>query len=552
MFSLGVDSVRILAMQKPDNSLIERDNVTPEMVHELLVSIEKKEQELRQKDQEIEQLLTMIHLMRQKRFGRSSEAFNPEQLQIFDETQLDGLLKPDDEPEAESEQAVTTDAISAAPRKKPKRRPLPAHYKRIERIIDLSGEEKAAMGSDWVFIGYDSSEQLSVTPRQHYVIVTKRAKYAPVDESVADAEGGIRTAARPDQLIPKSIAHSSVIADAIGNKFIDGQPFYRQAKRYQGEGVDLSRQTMSGWVVQLIDPLAPLLTLLKRGLYEGPVLHLDETRFQVLGEADRENTQKSYMYVYKGGPPDKPVVWYDYADNKGSQVPIDFLFPDNESIPESASMVLVTDDYSGFNELAAHPAIKGHAACWAHTRRKYHEASQGRSKTASAFQMLGLISKLYQIERQVKDDTPEKKHIIRQQKAKPILDKIRHWLDKQLPRVTPKSDLGKAIRYTDKLWGKLTLYVTDGHIPIDNNPAENAIRPFVVGRKNWLHSGSPRGARASAMIYTLIETAKANQLEPRQYLEQLFEQLPKAKTEAALTDLLPQNYKNSAALRSGE
>ena len=468
-------------MQKPANALIEKDNITPEMVNGLLVSLGEKDQALKEKDETIDQLLTMIHLMRQKRFGRSSEAFSPDQLQIFDETELDRLLKPDEESEVDP---GPVEAAPVTPKKKPKRRPLPDHYQRIERIIDLPDDEKAAMGDDWVLIGYDQSEQLSVTPRQHYVIITRRARYAPVNESVAGAEAGIRTAPRPDQIIPKSIAHSSVIADAIANKFIDAQPFYRQAKRYQGEGVDLSRQTMSGWVVQLIDPLTPLLKLLKRGLYEGPVLHLDETRFQVLGEADRENTQKSYMFVYKGGPPDKPVVWYDYADNKGSRVPIDFLFADNEPIPESTSMVLVTDDYSGFNELAAHQAIKGHAACWAHTRRKYHEASQGRNKTASAFQMLGLIGKLYQIEKQIKDSSPEKKYAIRQEKARPILDKIRQWLDKQSPRVTPKSDLGKAVSYTDKLWNKLTLYITDGNIPIDNNPAENAIRPFVIGRKN--------------------------------------------------------------------
>jgi transposase len=159
--------------------------------------------------------------------------------------------------------------------------------------------------------------------------------------------------------------------------------------------------------------------------------------------------------------------------------------------------------------------------------------------------MLGLIGKLYQIERQIKDRSSEQKYQARQQKAKPILDKIRQWLDKQIPRVLPKSDLGKAIRYTDNLWGKLTLYITDGDIPIDNNPAENAIRPFVVGRKNWLHSGSPKGAKASAMIYTLIETAKANGIEPRHYLEQLFERLPKAKTDSELMALLPQNFKTS-------
>ncbi len=538
-------------MPETANPLFKKDNVTPERVRSLLSSLEQKDsllveqkQQLNEKDQEIEQLLTMIQLLRQKRFGRSSEAFNPDQLNIFDETQLDALLKPD-EADDEQEQEASADASPAIPKKRPKRRPLPTSYRRIEKIIDLPDEEKAAMGSDWVLIGYDTSEQLSVTPRQHYVLVTKRAKYAPVNDTVKGAELGIRTAPRQDQIIPKSIAHSSVIADAIANKFIDGLPFYRQAKRYQSEGVDLSRQTMSGWTVQLTTPLTPLMKLLKQYLYKGPVLHLDETRFQVLGETNRENTQKSYMYVYKGGPPDKPVVWYDYADNKGSQVPIDFLFPPGDDVPESTSMVLVTDDYSGFNALAAHPAMKGHAGCWAHTRRKYHEASQSRNKKAAAFQMLSLIGKLYKIERQIKDESPQQKTIIRQQQAKPILDKIRQWLDKQIPRVVPGTDLGKAIRYTDKLWSKLTLYISDGHIPIDNNPAENAIRPFVIGRKNWLHSGSPRGAKASAMIYTLIETAKANQLEPRQYLEQLFERLPKAKTEADLKELLPQNFKMS-------
>ncbi len=448
-------------MSENANPLIKKDNYTLDAVRELVSSLEHKDhllveqkQQLDKKDQEIEDLLAMVQLLRQKRFGRSSEAFNPDQLQIFDETQLDELLKQE---EPEEEHPVITDTTEDKPKKKPRRRPLPAAYQRIENIIDLSDEEKATMGSDWVFIGYDSAEQLSVIPRQHYVIVTKRAKYAPVNESVKGAEQGIRTAPRPDQIIPKSIAHSSVIADAIANKFIDGLPFYRQAKRYQAEGVELSRQTMSGWTLQLITPLTPLMKLLKRRLYEGPVMHLDETRFQVLGEADRDNTQKSYMYVYKGGPPDKPVVWFDYADNKGSQVPLDFLFPSDEKVPESTSMVLVTDDYSGFNALAAHPAIKGHAACWAHTRRKYHEASLGRNKNASAFQMLGLIGKLYQIERQVKDQPCEQKRSVRQQQAKPILDKIRQWLDKQLPRVTPKSDLGKAIRYTDKLWDKFCM-----------------------------------------------------------------------------------------------
>ena len=530
-------------------SRLEKENISSGMLRDLLGSLEDKEQELQKnkqqlikKDQTIEQLVSFIQLIRQKKFGSSSEAFDPNQLDIFDESALDALLTLDDD-EANEEDAPAADQIPTTPKKKPKRRPLPADLRRVENIIDLSDEEKAAMGDDWVFIGYDIAEQLAVIPRQHYVIVTKRAKYAPINDEVAGAEQGIRTAKRQEQIIPKSIADSSVIADALANKFIDGLPFYRQAKRYQGEGVDLSRQTMSGWAVQLVTPLTPLMAYLKRGLYQGPVLHLDETRFQVLGEANRKNTQKSYMYVYKGGPPDKPVVWFEYEDNKSAQTPIDFLYPKDQAVPDNSAMTLVTDGYRGFDALALQPSITGHAACWAHTRRKYHEASQGREKKASAFQMLGLIGKLYQIERQIKDESAAQKKAIRQEKAQPLLNKIRQWLDKQIPRVLPKSALGKAILYTDKLWDKLTLYVTDGHIPIDNNPAENAIRPFVIGRKNWLHSGSPRGAQASAMIYTLIETAKANQLEPRRYLEQLFERLPQAKTEADLIALLPQNFK---------
>ncbi len=235
-------------MPEAANSLFEKENITPKKVLALLTSLEQKDQQLQQKDQQIEHLLMTIHQLQHKRFGRSSEAFNPDQLQIFDETQLDELLKPDDE---NDKPTVSEEAVANTPKKQPKRRPLPAAYHRIEKVIDLPEEEKASMGNDWVLIGYDTSEQLSVTPRQHFVIVTKRAKYAPINDSVKGAEQGIRTAPRPDQIIPKSIAHSSVIADALANKFIDGQPFYRQAKRYQAEKVDLSRQTMSGWVTQL-------------------------------------------------------------------------------------------------------------------------------------------------------------------------------------------------------------------------------------------------------------------------------------------------------------
>jgi transposase len=154
-----------------------------------------------------------------------------------------------------------------------------------------------------------------------------------------------------------------------------------------------------------------------------------------------------------------------------------------------------------------------------------------------------LIRKLYQIERTAKDEEPEERKTIRQKQAKPILDKIKEWLDQKITKVLPKSPLGTAIAYTLTLWPQLITYLEDGHIEIDNNRAENAIRPFVIGRKAWLFSGSPRGAQASATLYTLVETAKANDLEPWVYLNYLFEKLPAAKSEKALLELLPQNLK---------
>ena len=429
-------------------------------------------------------------------------------------------------------------------KQKPIRRPLPEHLNRIEKIIDVSDEEKIQMKDDWTLIGYETAEQLAIIPRQHYVIVTKRAKYAPNNDNVPGAEQGIITAARPEQILPKSIAHASVIADVITAKFVDGLPLYRQEKMYQRDGIELSRQTMSGWVIQLEEKLSPLMQALKKALVKSHTLHIDETRLQVMNEPDKDNTQLSYMWVYKGGPPEQPIIWFDYSDSRQSTVPIDFLTPEDTQFPEY-TINIMTDGYAGYNALSNMLGIKTHAVCWAHARRKFVEASQGRKNTAAAHQMVSLIAKLYSIEREAKEKTAEQRQCLRQEKAAPIINKIKHWLDNKADKVLPKSLLGKAIHYTLNLWPKLTVYLTDGDIPIDNNAAENAIRPFVIGRKAWLFSGSPRGAKASATLYTLIETAKANELEPRAYLTHLFENLPNAKSEKSINDLLPLNIKMS-------
>ena len=496
-----------------------------DVVKENEQTIAEKEQALTEKTQRIEQLLDYILLLRKRQFGASADRTNKDQVSLFDEAELEQLLAELDLPSDLDADKPATQKKAKDEKKKPVRRPLPANLDRIEKIIDLSDEEKVVMGDDWTFIGYDTSEQLAVIPRQHYVIAFKRAKYAPNHDAVAGAEQGLQIAPRPDQILPKSIAHSSVIADVVVRKFVDGLPFYRQEVIYNRDNIDLSRQTMSGWVIQLHERLAPLMMVMKRLLYQGRVIHIDETRLQVLNEPNRENTQLSYMWVYGGGPPDQPVIWYQYADTRSGDVPEEFLFP-TEEVPPTGEMYLVTDGYEGYNALSKSPGILGHGACWAHVRRRFVEATHGRKNTAAAHQMVALIRKLYQVERTARNKTPQEREAIRQKKAAPILDKIKTWLDEKVTQVLPKSPLGAAITYTLNLWPRLTTYLEDGHIEIDNNKVENAIRPFVIGRKGWLFSGSPRGAHASATLYTLVESAKANKLEPWAYLNYLFEKLP--------------------------
>jgi len=546
----------IRGMKSAAKSLPTIDKPIAKEVTELRGIIQRKDTELKHKNHQIEQLLDYIQLLRQKQFGRSSEKSNKQQINLFDEAELEALLAELEE-QLDAEVSVEGPAPGKPPvqKKKPVRRPLPADLKRIEKIIDLPAAEKQSMGEDWVLIGYEKSEQLAVIPRQHYVIVTRRAKYAPVNDEVSGAEQGIKVAPRPDQIIPKSIGHSSVIADVAAAKFVDGLPFYRQEKIYARDGIDLSRQTMSGWIIQLEARLLPLMQAMKQLLYEGKVLHIDETRLQVLNEPNRDNTQQSYMWVYRGGLPAKPVVWFQYADSRSGHVPVDFLYPQEDRDKDTEterSFTIMTDGYRGYHALRKMPGVSGHAACWAHARRKFVEASQGRKNTAAAYQMVAFIGKLYQIERSIKDKTPDERKVIRLEKAEPILTKIKGWLDGKANKALPKSLLGKAIHYTLRLWPQLVVYLEDGHIPIDNNPAENAIRPFVIGRKAWLFSGSPRGARASGMLYSLIESAKANDLEPKAYLNHLFEHLPAAKTKQAVIKLLPQNLQKLDLAGLGE
>ncbi len=277
-------------------------------------------------------------------------------------------------------------------------------------------------------------------------------------------------------------------------------------------------------------------------------MQADETPFQVLKEPGKSPQSQSYLWVLRGGALDHPLLYYAYDPTRSAEVPKRML--------RGFQGFLQTDGYEGYTALGLEPGI-AHVGCWAHTRRKFDEALRGQgkpkkkgakrtAKESRARQALSQIQALYRIERDLKDVSVEQRHAMRQKHSKPLVEKLREWLDTSIDTVPPQSLTGKAMHYMDGQWPKLVRVLDDGRIPLDTNLVENAIRPFVIGRKNWLFADTVAGARASANLYSLIETAKANGIEPGRYLAHLFEVLPTITSEDQLDRLLPQNVDGEA------
>jgi hypothetical protein len=265
---------------------------------------------------------------------------------------------------------------------------------------------------------------------------------------------------------------------------------------------------------------------------------MDETHVQVLNEPGRSNTSKSYMWVFRGGDVESPSLVFQYEPSRSGKIPQECL--------SGYKGYIQTDGYAGYDVLGERDGIV-HMGCWAHVRRKFLEIvkawPKGSKKHGNADVALTYIRRIYAIEKEADEGalSAEGRYWLRQEKAVPLINEFRKWLEDIYPKTPPQGLLGKAISYALKQWDRLCRYTEDGRLRPDNNLAENAIRPFVVGRKNWLFAGHPRGAGASATIYSLIETAKANGLEPYRYLRYLFERLPMAETEADYRALLPQH-----------
>jgi len=493
-------------------------------------------EDVRRYERENKLLREQVLLLKAKLFGRKTEKLpvdGAEQQVLFDE--------PVESTPEKSESSIT---IPEHTRKKTGRKPLPADLPRIEIIHDINEEEKVcACGADKRVIGREECEKLDIIPAQIRVIRHIRLKYACKACEGVESDGPTVTIAPvPEQIIPKSIATPGLLAYLLTAKFVDALPFYRQEKQFERLGVELNRTSMSSWAIQVAERCQPLLDLLRAEILSGPLINVDETTVQVLGEAHRANTSKSYMWVFRGGPPGKPALVYRYHPTRSGEVARRYL--------DGYKGFVQTDGYAGYDFLDQNPDVV-HAGCWAHARRKFVEVTQagGKHKTGSADVALSYIQKLYAIEKELRtrEVGPEEIMAQRQLRARPILEEFKAWLDKRMLETPPKGLLGKAVAYTLGQWERLVKYTENGLLTPDNNLAENAIRPFVVGRKNWLFSGNPDGAAASATLYSLIETAKACGLEPYRYLRHLFERLPFAYTTEDFKALLPQ-YLSMATL----
>jgi transposase len=482
-------------------------------------------------EQEINLLHERIRLLYGKLFGKKSEKHpvreNSPQLPLFD------MPEPTEiEPERE------TVEVPAHTRQKRGRKPLPVELPRVEVVHDVDEAEKTCgCGARLAKIGEEVSEKLDLIPAIIRVIRHIRPKYACKQCEGLETEGGtVKIAPPPPQIIDKGIATAGLLAHILTAKFCDALPFYRQEKQFDRLGADVGRATMCNWAMKAAEACQPVLDLLHREIRSGPLINIDETTVQVLDEPGRAATTKSFMWVCRGGPPGTPGFRYHYAPSRASTVARELL--------DGYAGIVQTDGYSGYDYLDHDPAIT-HAGCLAHVRRKFDEARRGSGKpsgkTGSADVALSYIGKLYRIESEAKRKglTSEQVRALRQERAAPIFDDFRTWLHKKATQVVPKSLLGVAVHYALSQWDRLVVYLEHGAMTPDNNLAENAIRPFVVGRKNWLFAGTPKGARASADLYSLIETAKANGLEPYRYLRYLFEKLPFARSAEDYRALLP-------------
>ena len=500
-------------IEQKDTLIAERDHV-----------IAERDRVIAEQQKLLKLMEEQLRLAWQRRFGSSSEK-QPHQGDFFDEAELEVAL-------SEIEAQLPDDAPSKPKAKRKPRNGFSDELPRVRIDLPLRDDEKA--GATLTFFA-KVKEELDIVPAQARVLEYWQEKAVFEDDA---GESTIKAAARPAHPLGKCMASVHLLAYILVAKYADALPLYRLEQILKRYGGSISRTTMANWIIRLDDVFKPLINLLREKQLSGDYLQADETRIQVLKEIGTSAQSDKWMWLVRGGPPDQPAVLFDYDASRGEEVPARLL--------DGFEGVLQTDGYAGYNKVCRENPIT-RIGCWDHARRKFVEASKAAptkkkgQKVSKADVAIGKIRKLYRIEDKIKDLKPAEKVVQRRQLSQPILDDLKTWLQANSPRVPKDSLTAKAIQYTLNQWDLLIGYCQDGRLHISNALAENAIRPFAVGRRNWLFADTSRGAKASATCYSLIETAKANGLEPYAYLSFVLQHIAAADTVEELEALLPWN-----------
>jgi transposase len=475
------------------------------MVRELL-STNRKQQ------RHIEHLEHRLDLLLKRVYGPRADTLNPDQPSLF------GEPPPEIPPPAP---LPVADATPRPTRPGHGRRELPANLRRETEVVDIPEAEKLLVGGAWTCIGEAVSEKLDYTPSSLFVRRVVRPKYVVRFNAQPDE---LKIAALPPEALPKSKAAPGLVADVIVSKLVDHLPLYRQEKRYSRQGVEIARSTLCGWLAEAADVLTPLYRLLKARVLSAPVVHTDDTPIPVQ-DPSREHcrTGRIWTYASAGG------IVYDATENRCRDGPLKFL--------AGFQGYLQCDAYVGYDELfkQSRGAIV-EVACWAHARRKFVEAE--KTSPQLAHEAVARIQGLYALEHEAKHLDASARAALRQQQAKPQLDALKVWLDGAQRTALPKTPIGEALTYAANQWTALTVYVTDGNLSIDNNAAERAVKPFAIGRKNWLFFGSDRGGQTLATLASFTATCELMKLNPWTWFRDTLTKLPTTPADQ-LESLLP-------------
>ena len=462
-------------------------------------------------EQQVGLLTEAIRLARQKRFGASSEHSSEEAMEqlslLFNEAEVyaDQTAKEDD----------SSVAVAAHKRHKKHEYTLDELPENVPvEVVEHRLPEEALVcpncGDTMTEIGKEVRRRLKLVPAKAVVVEDWYYTYACRNCEKKNTETAVAKAAKEPNFIPGSFAAPEAAAHLMVQKFVMGSPLYRQEQELKRQGISLSRQTMSNWLLWSAEHLLqPVYDRLHEELLKREVLHADETTLQVLHEPGKTAQSNSYMWLYRtSGDTGRPIVLFDYQPGRGACHPKTFL--------SGFKGYLHTDGYGVYHKLPEITVV----GCWAHARRKFDEAMKslpkGKARNSSAAQGLAYCNLLFKIEEGLAGLSPKERHDQRLKQAEPVLDALSAWANTRT--AAPKSALGKALSYLKDQWLYLLNYLKDGRLELSNNRAERSIKPFVIDRKNFLFANTPSGAKSSAVIFSLIQTAAENGLDPYRYL----------------------------------